>query len=208
MGRPPRYAEAEILEGAKHVSAEVGPGKLTIARIAKRTGMPVGSIYHRYASRDAILAEVWLELVEEFQEQFLAELGAANTVQAGLAAVRFACRWIRLHPREARLLLLHRREDFASDRWPTSYRRRAEALAGRGAAALGDYAARLTSQRGAAVLRTVRFALIDLPTSVLRRDVEAGTPPPEAVEDLLVDTCAHVLRRAARAIPKPKSKRR
>lgn len=199
MGRPARYGEAQILEGAKHVSAEVGPQKLTIAAVAERTGVPVGSIYHRYRSRDEILAAVWLDLVEEFQQRFLAELEAEDALRAGLAGVRYACDWIRQHPREARLLLLHRREDFASDRWPVRHRRRARELARRAAASLSAYAVRLTGHAGAAELRTVRFAVVDLPTATLRRDVEAGTLLSADMQQLLQHTCAYVLRHAARS---------
>ena len=202
MGRPRRYDETEILEGAKDVSAEIGPQKLTIAKVAHRTGVPVGSIYHRYASRDEILAALWLDLVEEFQERWLAELDREDVLGAGLAGVRYACQWIRRHPREARLLLLHRREDFASGRWPAGYRRRAEGLASRAAATLGTYAARLTGRGGAAEVRLVRFALMDLPAAVLQREVEAGTVPSEKMQRLLLQTCAYVLRHAARSQPK------
>jgi AcrR family transcriptional regulator len=201
MGRPPRYSDADILEGAKHVSAAIGPQKLTIAAVAERTGVPVGSIYHRYTSRDEILAAVWLDFVEEFQERWLAELEADDVVRAGLAAVRFGCGWVRQHPREARLMLLHRREDFASERWPASYRRRAEGLARRAGASLLRYTARLTGRAGAAPLRHVRFALIDLPTAALKRDVEAGVPPTPDVERIVLDTCAYALRRLARRQP-------
>jgi len=198
MGRPPRYAEADILEGAKHVSAEIGPQKLTIAAVAERAGVPVGSIYHRYASRDEILAAVWLDFIEEFQEHWLAELEAADVVRAGLAAVRYACGWMRRHPREARLMLLHRREDFASERWPASYRRRAAELARRAGAGLSRYASRLTGRAGATELRHVQFALVDVPTAALKRDVEAGVLPSAGMERMVLDTCAYALRRAAR----------
>jgi AcrR family transcriptional regulator len=201
MGRPQRYAEAQILEGAKHVSAEGGPQKLTIAAVAEHTGVPVGSIYHRYASRDEILAALWLDLVEKFQARWLAELAGADVVRAGLAAVRLTCDWVRRHPREARLMLLHRREDFASERWPASYRRRAEGLARQAGARLRQYAARLTGRAGAPQVRTVRFALVDLPTAALKRDVEAGVPPSEDVERMVLDTCAYALQRAARGQP-------
>jgi AcrR family transcriptional regulator len=207
MGRPSRYDEARILAGAKQVSAEFGPQRLTIAKIAAQAGVPVGSIYHRYTSRDEILAAVWLELVEEFQEQFLAALEADDAVRAGLAGVRYACQWIRDHPRDARLLLLHRREDFASERWAASYRRRAEGLASRAGASLSRYAARLGGDGGATALRTVRFALVDLPMAALRRDVEAGTPPSDEVERLLLHTCAYVLRRTRRSQPKRRERR-
>ena len=207
MGRRARYAEAQILEGARHVSAEIGPHKLTIAKVAERTGVPVGSIYHRYGSRDEILASVWLDLVEEFQEHFLSELEAADVVGGGLAGVRGACEWIRHHPREARLLLLHRREDFASDRWAPAYRRRAEALATRAGASLSTYAVRLTGRRGPDELRAVRFALVDLPMAALRRDVEAGTPPADGMLRLLLQTCAYALRHAARGQSKRRTRR-
>lgn len=207
MGRPSQYAEAEILAGAKHVSAEIGPQKLTIAAIAARAGVPVGSIYHRYASRDEILAALWLDLVEEFQERFLAHLEAGDSVRAGLAAVRYVCGWVRRRPHEARLLLLHRREDFASEKWPTSYRRRAEVLTARAAACLGSYATRLTGRAGAAELQRVRFALVDLPTAALKREIESGAAPSQDVERMLLDTCAYALRSAAGGKRQP-SKRR
>jgi AcrR family transcriptional regulator len=207
MGRPSRHHEADILEGAKHVSAEIGPQKLTIAKVAARAGVPVGSIYHRYASRDEILAVVWLDLVEDFQGHFLAAIAGEDAVPAGLAGVRYACTWIRRHPREARLLLLHRREDFAAERWPASYRRRAQRLASRAGASLSAYAARLSGRAGAAQVRTVRFALVDLPMAALRANVEAGTAPAPDMQRLLLHTCAYVLRQAARSQPK-RGKRR
>ena len=181
-----------------HVSAEIGPQRLTIAKVAKRAGLPVGSIYHRYASRDEILAAIWLDLVEDFQGKFLAALEGQDAVAAGLAGVRFAIRWITRHPRAARLLLVHRREDFASERWPASYRRRAEKLAAQAGIAVGRYASRLTGRTGAPEVRAVRFALVDLPTAALRRDLESGVRPSASMERLLLETCAYVLRRAAR----------
>ncbi len=207
MGRPSQYGAAQILEGAKQVSAENGPQQLTIAKVARRAGVPVGSIYHRYASRDEILAAVWLDLVETFQAQFLAELDGEDVAGAGLAAVRYAWRWIRRHPCEARLLLLHRREDFASERWPARYRRRAEGLAQRAAASLSAYATRLTGHGGAAEVQRVRFALVDLPTAAFRRDVEAGLPPSATMQELLLRTCAYVLRDAARRQPSRRMRR-
>jgi len=205
MGRPSRYAEADIIAGATYVSSEIGPQKLTIAAVAERAGVPVGSIYHRYASRDEILAAVWLDFIEEFQEHWLAELEAEDAVRAGLAAVRFGFGWVRRRPREARLMLLHRREDFASEHWPASYRRRAERLAQRAGAGLLRYASRLTGRAGAAELGHVRFALVDVPSAALKRDVEAGVAPSEDVEQMVLDTCAYALRRAARKQPTRKT---
>lgn len=197
MGRPARFDGTAILSGAKRVSAEVGPQNLTIAAVAERSGAPVGSIYHRYESRDEILASLWLGIVEDFQERFLGALEGSDPVRSGLAAVRYVCDWVREHPLEARLLLLHRREDFACDRWPAGYRRRARLLARRATESLRAYALRLAGRDGAAELREVRFALVDLPTAALRRDVEAGASPSEGTRQLLLETCTFSLRRAA-----------
>jgi AcrR family transcriptional regulator len=195
MGRPARHASSTILDCAKQVSAEVGPQKLTIAAVAQRAGAPVGSIYHRYASRHEILAAVWLDLVEEFQERFLASLEGRDPSAAAVAAVRYTCGWVRRHPREARLMLLHRREDFAADHWPASYRRRAERLAAEAGESLRRYTARLLGRCRAQELRIVRFILVDLPTAALKRDIEAGVSPSKALETLLLETCTDALRR-------------
>lgn len=201
MGRPARHRESTILECAKRLSAEVGPQNVTIAAVAARAGAPVGSIYHRYASRDHILAAVWLTLVEDFQRRFLAELEGEDPLSAGLAAVSFICRWVRGHPSEARLMLTHRREDFATDGWSARDRKRAQGLAAAAEESLHGYAVRLVGHGRASVLRHVRFALVDLPTAALKRDIEAGVAPSKSVESLLLDTCEYVLRRAAESLP-------
>jgi AcrR family transcriptional regulator len=197
MGRKERHGRASILRSARELSAEAGPQKITIASVARRCGAPVGSIYHRYASRDEILAEVWLDLVEEFQERFLAHLdGEGNAAEAGLAAVRFTCSWVRRHRRDARLMLLHRREDFAADRWPEAQRQRARQLASDAEQRLRRYTARLLGSSAKAELRRVQFILVDLPTAALKRDIEAGVIPSKDIEKLLLETCAGAFRQA------------
>jgi AcrR family transcriptional regulator len=165
-------------------------------RSSPSPGAPVGSIYHRYASRDQILAAVWLDLVEEFQEQFLDQLEGDDPIEAGLAAVRYTCRWVQRHPREARLLLLHRREDFASERWPRGHRLRAQTLASTAGERLGRYAARLLGRSGAGELRIVRFILVDLPTAALKRDIDTGAPTSKTFEAFLMQSCRDALQRA------------
>jgi AcrR family transcriptional regulator len=198
MGRKERHGRASILRSARELSAEAGPQKITIASVARRAGAPVGSIYHRYASRDEILAEVWLDLIEEFQERFLRHLDAeGDAVEAGLAAVRFTCSWVRAHPREARLMLLHRRADFAADRWPEAYQRRAAELASAATQRVRRYAVRLLGSSAKAELRRVQFVLVDLPNAALKRDIEAGVSPSKDIERLLLETCASAFRLAS-----------
>jgi len=204
MGRPARHTQSAILECARQLSAEVGPQDFTIAAVAERAGAPVGSIYHRYASRDEILATIWLDLVEDFQRCFFAALGGGgDPVGTGLATVSFMCRWVRHHRCEARLMLVYRREDFASGRWSKSHHQRAEGLATQSLEGLRLYACRLIGRSGPPQLRSVRFALVDLPTAALKRDIEAGVAPSKSLETMLLDTCAYALRRVREGVPRP-----
>ncbi len=198
MGRPARHHRETLLESARDLSAQHGPQNLTIARVARRANAPVGSIYHRYKSRAELLGAVWLDLVETFQAQFLACLEGPDPAEAGLASLRFSLGWIAEFPREARLLLLHRREDFAADAWPATYRRRAQRLTAAADRAMANYAERLLGRTDADAMRQVRWLLVDLPRSALRRELEEGGASPAGARELLMATCSFALRRARR----------
>ena len=55
MGRPARIFPADLIKAASKIAARLGPARATIAAIAKEAGAPVGSMYHRYPSRGALL---------------------------------------------------------------------------------------------------------------------------------------------------------
>ena len=65
MGRTAQFDREELLLTAASVAAAGRP--LTIQSLAEATGAPVGSIYHRFESREALLAEAWLLAVRHFQ---------------------------------------------------------------------------------------------------------------------------------------------
>ncbi|MEW9527317.1 nuclear transport factor 2 family protein [Microbispora sp. NPDC049125] len=90
---------------------------MTVGAIAARLGAPSGSIYHRYTSRDLLMAHLWIRTVRRFQEGFLRAAGAPDPAEAAAGAVAYVVRWAAERPGEARLLLLHRREDLLA-RWP------------------------------------------------------------------------------------------
>ena len=92
-------------------------------------GAPTGSIYHRFASRDVLLATVWLRAAAAFQDAVFERLSGAVPREAGLKAALYMAKRVREEPREARLLLLHRRDDFVDRGWPATFRRRAARLA-------------------------------------------------------------------------------
>ena len=98
-----------------------------MAVLAKELGAPSGSIYYRYSSREELLAELWMDVVEEFQNGFVANLAAADDVEGAVATALFMALWTRQHPLESRLLLLHRRKDFVPGKWPADLAERASA---------------------------------------------------------------------------------
>ena len=95
MGRA-QFDHAGFLAAARELVAERGPVAVTIDSIAERLKAPKGSFYHRFASRDALLGELWLSTVLAFQEGFVAAIEAGD----GLGAALHTPVWARRHSPE------------------------------------------------------------------------------------------------------------
>ena len=79
-----------------------GHGAVTINSVTERLKAPKGSFYYRFASRDALLGELWLTTVLAYQEGFVVAIEARD----GLGAALHTPAWARRHLDDARLLLL------------------------------------------------------------------------------------------------------
>ncbi|MER7734257.1 helix-turn-helix domain-containing protein [Streptomyces erythrochromogenes] len=192
MARPPRFDTDQILDAAVRLAASAGPGGVTMSAVAQAVGAPSGSMYHRFAGRAALLAEVWLRTVERFQEGYLACLhGEPDPHTAARAAARHVVAWSRARPEEA-ALLLHGAAEFGRADWSEEHTRRADSGNERVYAAIGGLAASLgfADARG---LDRVVLALIELPLSVVRRPLRAGEPLPAHAEDLAGECAAALL---------------
>jgi AcrR family transcriptional regulator len=198
VGRPARYPAQQILDTAARLAASGGPAGSTISAIANSLGAPTGSIYHRFDSRNALLAELWLQTVESFQVGFQAALSGPEPQPAGLEAALYTPRWVRTHPVPARLLLLHRREDFLPDGWPAEVAQRAADLGRQGELALRSFTARALKSTSARALRRASYAVIDLPYAAVRPHVHADEPPPAIVDELIASAYRAVMASAPR----------
>jgi AcrR family transcriptional regulator len=185
VARPARFSSEQILRAALHRITGEGPASATISGIAADIGAPTGSLYHRFPSRDVLVATLWLDVVENFQAGFLAALDDPNAVDGGRQALGFALDWCRKHPPEARLLLLHRREDLLAEGIPSELQDRARVLGENAERGVRSYAKRRCGSLSSASLRRVRFALIDVPFAAVRRDLESGSSPSREVDDLV-----------------------
>jgi AcrR family transcriptional regulator len=191
--RPAKFTEGQILDAALRLVAEGGPGAATIAGIAGLMGAPVGSIYHRFTSRDLLLARLWIRTVKGFQGGFIQALGADDLDEAALGAALYNVDWTREHLQEARVLLLYRREELA-ERWPEELGEELASINADVEAAVVNHAVRRYGEGvDAAALRRVVFVLVDVPYAVGRRHLINGEPPPPLADELVIETLQCVL---------------
>lgn len=110
MPRPARFHAEDILDAALSCVGEVGH-RVTVADIAARLGAPVGSIYHRFSSREVLVVRLWLRSVERFQAGLFELAGAeAEPHQAMIEIALHIPRYCRAHPDEAASLTLFRQD--------------------------------------------------------------------------------------------------
>lgn len=197
MGRTAKFARKDLALAALRLAADRGPQAVTIAAIAAETGAPTGSIYHRYSSREELLAEIWMDVVESFQAGFIERLAEAADVEGAVAAAIYMAEWVREHALEARLLLLHRRQDFVAGEWPASLVERAAALEPAMGMALSAFAKRALQRSDRDLVARLRFALLDAPYGGIKPYVQAGKPVPRVLDELVAATVRAVLAEVA-----------
>ena len=195
MARLAKFSPAQIVAATARLAARDGPAQATMARIAGELGAPTGSIYHRFASRDLLLGEVWLGAAESFQQAFGAALEGPEPWAAGLAAALLVPARVREQPDEARILILHRRDDFLAGGWPPAIAARAAALKQRADGGLRNYCRRLPGRA-------------DLPLAAVAPHLRAGEPLPAGLDALIHAACAAVFVAAGASPPKSSTRRK
>ena len=194
MGRKALFERTDMTGAALRLVADRGPQAFTVAALAREVGAPTGSIYHRFDSRDVLLAEVWLGAATAFQTAFFERLTGPTPREAGLAAALYMAQRVRERPREARVLLLHRREDFVDRGWPANMRHRAEQLGRQVETELRAFSSRLCGRQDARTVRSIAYALVEAPVAAVRRHVAAEESPPAYVDGLIRTTYEAVIR--------------
>ena len=95
MPRPARYSIDELLDAAAALLAADGPAAVTMSAVARATGAPSGSMYHRFPARAVLCGELWLRTEERFHAGFASALSASDDPQARCVAVASSGRWSR-----------------------------------------------------------------------------------------------------------------
>jgi AcrR family transcriptional regulator len=175
---PPRKHETDvILDTARAVALTDGPRAASVAAIAKASGAPTGTLYHRFGNRNGILAAAWLRALERFQSRAIAAT-ADTPLEAAVAMAVSVVGFARELPEDARLLLTLRPSDLL-DGEPDS--RFVDTLTTMNApllARLNDFARQLYGKTDERSVEAVARAVADLPYGVVRRHAYDDPMPP------------------------------
>lgn len=196
MGRTPKYDDEAILDAALELAGEHGPRGATVVAIAKRLNAPSGSVYHRFASRDLILARLWIRTVRRFQQGFLTAMALSDPEEAARAAVAHTLTWSAEHAREAKVLMLYRREDLIA-LWPDELGDELVTLNDEIKRSITAFARKQFGVVDAETTGRSRLALIDQPYSAARQLIIAAAPPPPWLIDAVTTAGLAVLNEAA-----------
>jgi AcrR family transcriptional regulator len=179
-----KFSHADFFTAARAISSEQGPAAVTIASITGRLKAPTGSFYHRFASRELLLGELWLETVLDFQQG----IGAALDAGDGLKAALHTPSWARAHLDSARLLLLYDRKDFVQGAWPRQLRARVATMTQRMEAGSLRRARAIFGKEGREEARLAQFLISEVPVAAVRQHLVRGEPPPPLVDGLIRTT--------------------
>jgi AcrR family transcriptional regulator len=179
-----KFSQTDFLAAALAIAAAEGPAAVTIASIAARLKAPTGSFYHRFASRNVLLGELWLRTVLDFQEGIKSALDSGD----GLRAALHTPTWVRAHLDNARLLLLYDRKDFVQGEWPEELRGRVAEMTQRMEAGSLLRARVIFGEDGPEEVRLAQFLIAEVPVAAVRQHLVRCERPPPLVDRLIRTT--------------------
>lgn len=177
-----------------------GARSATVDAIAAESGAPKGSIYHRFASVDEVLTEMWIRGVRRSQETFMEALRDPEPLTAALAGGRAIHDFASREPADARLLAAMRREDLVQTVSNPRLMRELERLNRPVEVALRDLAQRLFGRASRAAVEATVLAAVDIPQGAIRRHLAADTPLPRGLCDQIEAAARASLARAGATV--------
>jgi AcrR family transcriptional regulator len=194
--RPALHDSEAVLDATRELILDVGPRGTGIREISRRSRAPSGSLYHRFSSRDNLVALAWLRAVRRFQAGYVQALERQDPGEAIREAIAWAVEYALREPRDTRLLFSHSQADLLDGAPAPETIRELSAANDRLEAALRDLSRRLFKSASRAALEQVSNAVIDLPYAVLRRHLLARTLSPHTIAPLQAAALAIVANRA------------
>ncbi|MBU8825380.1 SRPBCC family protein [Mycolicibacterium goodii] len=168
---PPRKHETDtILDAARTLVLTEGPRAASVAAIAKASGAPVGTLYHRFGNRDGILKAAWLRALGRFQSRAMSAEGA-TPVDAAVAMAVAALHFARDEPEDARLLLSIRPADLLDGEADARFDATLASMNAPVFERLHGLARGVYGNDDARTMDAILRAVVDLPYATVRRHI-------------------------------------
>jgi AcrR family transcriptional regulator len=179
---PPRKHQTDvILDATRALVLAEGPRAASVGAIAKASGAPAGTLYHRFGNRNGILIAAWLRALERFQARALA--ATADTVlESAVATAVAAIDFMREVPDDARLLVAVRPSDLLDGEPDDDFEQTLDAQNAPLVKRARTFARELYGSSDARCVDAVARAVVDLPNAVVRRHAN-DDPIPAWLED-------------------------
>jgi len=110
VARPAKFTVDQILDAARDATVAHWR-ETTIAHVAQGVGAPVGSIYHRFPSRDALFGALWGRSIRRFHEGLIVAAEIEDPRASLAAMARHIPQFCREHPGDAKAMTLYRLPD-------------------------------------------------------------------------------------------------
>ncbi|BDH55203.1 TetR/AcrR family transcriptional regulator [Tsukamurella sp. PLM1] len=191
MARAAKFSEDDILDAASAAIADAGRGA-TIAQVAKAAGAPVGSIYHRYPSREDLFVSLWLRSIRRFHVGLLEAMAAPDPNEAAIAAAVHIPRFCREHPRDALAMTMYRQADLVASA-PSGLVEEVRHVNDRVDDATRDVAARRYPEVDDFRLALLATACRESPYGLVRRYLGSSVPIPPWLDDAVRASTAAML---------------
>lgn len=175
MPRPEKFTTSELLDAAREAVAAHGR-QVTLAQIATQAHAPIGSLYHRFASREELLAQLWLRSIGRFHTALLAVIEQATNPHEALVETAVAVgAYCRANPSEAEAMTLYRQAHLAAT-GPETLREQASHINDAIFAQLAELTYAHYGRANDEQLALVRTAVVELPYGLLRPCIGAHIP--------------------------------
>src|SRR6185312_14271164 len=181
---PPRKHQTDvILDTARALVLTDGPRAASVAAIAKASGAPTGTLYHRFGNRDGILTAAWLRALERFQSPAMAN-AAVTPLETAVAMAVSVVAFARELPDDARLLLTLKPSDLLDGEPDEAFRNTLAAMNAPLLARVAELARQLYGSSDERTVEAVQRAIADMPYGVVRRHAFDNPMPRWLEEDV------------------------
>jgi AcrR family transcriptional regulator len=170
-----------MLDAARDLLVDRGSPSTTMEAISSASGAPTGSLYHRFGSRDDLVARLWIRAVYRSQASFLVALEEREPQKAAVAAGLSILDFCRDEPGDARLLVSFRYDDLIRSAPSPAIAAELAVLNRPVERAVIDLAKRLYGRASAGAVERTLLAVFDLPYGAVRRHLIAAKALPRGL---------------------------